>query len=148
MSYQERKAILSVISDISITVLFSAFMVQRYPQADLYSPEIFRFWGAFFIILILVSIAATIVITIVFSILNTIMTREMEPAITDERDKIIELRAARNGLYVFALGVMVGMGALVAGLPPAAMFICLVCGGLASEIVSDVSRFFFYRRGF
>jgi hypothetical protein len=148
MSYQEKRSLVNVISGILITVFYSAFMIQRYPEADAYSREVFHFWGAFFLILIPISIAARIIIYIIFSIVNAIATREEEPPITDERDKLIELRAGRLALYVFTIGVVLAMGSLVVELPPAAMFIILICSGVASEIVSEVAQFYYYRRGF
>lgn len=147
MSYQERRAIVSLISSVLISALYSAYMIQRYPQGDAYSPDVFRFWGAFLLILIPVSIVAKIVIYIVFSIINAIATKEEEPPITDERDRLIELKATRNSLYVFTFGFLLGMGSLVIDLPPAAMFIIFICSGIVSEMASDISQFYFYRRG-
>ncbi len=148
MSYQERRALVSLISTILVTALYSIYMFQRYPDAADYSPEIFHFWGSFFLILIPVTIAAKIVIAIFFSILNTIATREAEPAITDERDTLIDLKSSRNGLYVFSIGFMLAMATLVFSQPPAVMFIGLILAGVLSEIVSEISQFYFYRRGY
>ena len=82
MSFQERRAIVSLIGSILITVLYSVYMLQRYPEGDTYSPAVFHFWGSFFLILIPVTIVAKIVIYILFSIANAIATREEEPPIT------------------------------------------------------------------
>ncbi len=147
MSFQERRAIVSLISSILITAAYSAYMIQRYPEASPYSIEVFRFWGAFFLILIPVSIVAKIVIYIVFYIVNTIATREEEPSITDERDKLIELKATTRSLYVFMFGFLLAMGSLVVDMQPSVMFIILIGSGIASEMVSDISQFYFYRRG-
>ena len=147
MSFQERRSIVNMISTILITALYSAYMVQRYPEGSQYSADVFRFWGSFFLILIPVSIIAKIVIYIVFSIINTIATQEEEPPITDERDKLIELKATRNSLYVFMAGFLLAMGSLVIDMPPSAMFVILICSGIVSEMVSDISQFYFYRRG-
>jgi Predicted membrane protein (DUF2178) len=147
VSYQERRAIVNLISTILITALYSAYMVQRYPAGSAYSPEVFRFWGAYFLILIPVTIVAKIAIYIVFSIINTVTMNEAEPSITDERDQLIELKATRNSLYVFTFGVLLAMGALVIELPPATMFIVLIGSGVMSEMVGDISQFNFYRSG-
>ena len=148
MSYQERRALVSVISTIVITVLYSIYMLQRYPDAVDYSPEIFHFWGSFFLILIPVTIAAKIAITILFSIFSTVTTQEGEPSVTDERDTLIELKSNRNGLYVFSIGFLLAMATLVISQPPAVMFIGLISAGVLSEIVSEISQFYFYRRGY
>ena len=148
MSFQERRSIVNLISSVLITALYSAYMIQRFPEASPYSPEVFHFWGAFFLILIPVSIVARIAIYIVFYIVNTIATREEEPSITDERDKLIELKSQTNSTYVFVVGFLLAMGSLIIAMPPSAMFIILLCSGIVSEMVSDISQFYFYRRGF
>jgi uncharacterized membrane protein len=147
MSFQEKRALVVLVSSIAITVLYSAYMLSRYPVSDAYSPEVFRFWGNFFLILVVVTILANIVIHIVFSILNTIVTREDEP-ISDERDELIDLKASRYALYVFSVGFLLAMLSLVLEQPPAVMFTVLLCGGLASQVVAEALRFHLYRRGF
>src|SRR6266540_7072711 len=147
MSYQERRAIVSFISTILISAIYSAYMVQRYPAGNPYSAAIFRFWGSFFLILIPVSIVARIVIHILFNIITSVATKEKEPSITDERDKLIGLKATRNTLYVFTFGFLLAMGALIMDMPPTAMFIILFCSKIVSEIVGDISQLYFYRRG-
>jgi len=147
MSYQERRSIVNLISTILITAFYSAYMVQRYPEGSAYSTEVFHFWGAFFLILIPVAAVAKIVVYIIFSILNAIATREEEPPITDERDKLIELKAQTISTYVFIIGFILAMGSLVVGMPPSVMFIILLLAGVVSEMVSEISQFYFYRRG-
>ncbi|MBC7810027.1 MAG: hypothetical protein H7175_02715 [Burkholderiales bacterium] len=148
MSYQERRAIVNIISSLLITAFYSSYMIQRYPQVDSYSPDIFHFWGSYIMLLIPVSIVARIIIYIIFSIINTIATREQQPDIEDERDKLIELKASQNSGYVFILGFVLAMGSLVISLPPAVMFIILICFGLASDVLSNLFQFIYYRRGF
>ena len=147
MSYQEKRSLVSLISSILITALYSVYMAQSYPEGSAYSPEVFHYWGTFFLILIPVSIVAKIVIYIVFSIINTIATNEAEPAITDERDHLIELKATRNALYTFVTGFLLAMGTLVIDMLPSVMFIILIGSGVLSEVISDISTFYFYRRG-
>jgi dolichol kinase len=94
-----------------------------------------------------VSIIARIIIEIIFTILNTIATREEIPSIIDERDKLIGLKATRNGLYTFIAGFLIALGSLAMDNPPATMFIILLGAGVASTIVDDLSQVYFYRRG-
>src|SRR5688572_19486673 len=135
MSYQERRAIVSLFSSILITAIYSAYMYQRYPESSAYSPEVFRFWGKFLLILIPVSIVAKIIIHIAFSIINTVATREEEPSITDERDHLIELKSNRNALYTFSLGFLAAMTSLVLEMPPSTMFIIMIGAGILYEAV-------------
>lgn len=148
MSYQEWRALVSLLSAVLIPVLFAAVRFQSYPNADAYSPEVFRFWGEFFLILVGVVIVARIVIVIIFTILHTIATHQAEPDITDERDRLIELRSTRYGLYVFGLGFLLAMATLALDQPPTVMFLALLLTGMMSEIVSEAAQFIAYRRGF
>lgn len=147
MSYQERRAIVSLISNVLITGVYSVIMFQRYPEGDAYSPDVFRFWGSFFMLLILVSIVSKIIIFIIFSIIDTIATREEIPSITDERDRLIEWKSTRYSLYTFTAGFVLAMGSLVLDMPPSTMFIILFGSGFVASVINDVSEFFFYRRG-
>lgn len=147
MSYHERRAVISALSAALIPMGYAAYAAQRYPVASPYDPAIFQFWGAFFLILIVVTIVGRIAVMIVFGIVNGIFTRETDP-ITDERDTLIELRAGRLSQYLFGVGACVGMAALVLGQPPAVMFALLVCAGVGSDLTSELAQFFLYRRGF
>ncbi len=148
MSHQETRSLVNLFSTLIVTGLYAAYMIQRYPEAAPYSPEIFRFWGAFFLILIPVSIVARIITYIVFHIAHAILTREEPPTITDERDKSIELKAQTGSGYLFILGFILAMGSLVIDTPPTVMFIILLLSGFGSQVLSEMLTFYFYRRGF
>jgi hypothetical protein len=147
MSYQERRAIVSILSSILISALYTAYMLQRYPDVGPYSPEVFRYWGSFFLILIPVSIVARIIIAIAFAIINAIATRETDPDKTDERDKLIESKATQNAGYIFILGFLLAMGSQAFGMPPAVMFAIFMGSGLLTDIVSEALQFHYYRSG-
>lgn len=150
MSFQERRAIVYLLSTIVITAVYSAYMAPRFPDVDPYSAEMFRFWGAFFLILIPVNIVARIIILIVFALFDTIATGKEEPAmnVTDERDRLIDLKANQYSFWAFGIGFVLAMIALVLEMPPAVMFILLFIAGTIGEIISSMAQFYFYRRGF
>jgi uncharacterized membrane protein len=148
MSFQEKRAVVAFITTLLVSAVYFAVMLQRYPEGDVYSADVFRYWGTVILILIPVSIVAKIIVHIGFSIVNTLATQEEEPSITDERDHLIELRAARNSLYVFTIGFALAMGALVIDMPPSTMFIVLILSGILSEVAGDLTQFYLYRRGF
>lgn len=148
MSYQERRALISIVTTIAVTALYVAYMAPRYPEADAYSQEIFRFWGHFFLILVPVSIVARIIMEILFVIVNTIATREEVSDRSDERTKLIELKSTRNAMWTFVAGFFLAMGSMAAEVQPSVMFALLIGSGLLASLVSDASDFFFYRRGY
>ncbi|WP_239618876.1 hypothetical protein [Cohnella mopanensis] len=147
MTYQEKKSIVSIISAILIFVSFCAYKYVRYPEEGLESTEAFHYWGSFVLVLTLVSIFAHIVISIVFNIVFRITTGEKEPAFADELDKHIELKANRNGFFVFILGFLLAMGSLVIEQPVQVMFVTLIVSGFISDVTGSVTKLYHYRRG-
>src|SRR4051794_6193954 len=117
MSYQEKKNVVSLIGNLLVFGFYCLYVFQNYPFGSPDSTDTFRFWGAFILILIPVSIVAKIIITIVFNIIYRITTNEVEPSFSDELDKLIELKATKNPHYAFTLGFLLAMGSLVMDLP-------------------------------
>ncbi len=146
MTFQERRSLVSIVSNLLIIAVYSAMMLQRYPDSGDYSPEVFKFWGAFILILIPVSVVARIVVHLVFVGLNALATHEGEPDFLDERDRLIELKSARNALYTFMFGFIIAMTSVALDQPPAVMFVLLITFGLLADVLSDVSQFIYYRR--
>ena len=100
---------------------------------------------------IFVTIAATILTHIVSAIIEAVITGEEEPEIsdvTDERDRIIDLRGTRVTYSFYSFGVFVAMLTFVPGQPPLVMFTLLVFFGVLAQIIGDMARLVLYRRGF
>ncbi len=147
MSYHEKKNIVSIISTLVIFGLYSLYVFQKYQAGGQALTNDFNFWASVILVFIPVSIVANIIINIVFVIIYRITTNEEEPSFSDERDKLIELKALRNSHWVFVIGFLLSMVLLVIGMPPFVMFIILAVSGLASEMVGNISQLYFYRRG-
>ncbi|HNT78627.1 MAG TPA: hypothetical protein PKH77_26760 [Anaerolineae bacterium] len=148
MSYHEKRAIVNMLSSISITVGYSVYLYFRYLAGGGEFANDPRFWANAFLIFIPISIAANILSSVFFTLHYRITTHDQEPAITDERDKLIELKGNRNALYVFSLGVMLAMVTSALGMPISAMFITIIYSGLLSAVVDELTQFVLYRRGF
>lgn len=101
-----------------------------------------------FLVLIPVTIVSQIIIHIVFTIINKIVTNEDMPTLSDERDKLIELKAIRISHWIFITGFLLSMVSQVIGMPPYAMFIILIASGFVSAIISEIAKIYFYRKGF
>lgn len=148
MSYHERKAILATASSIIMTLAFSIYIYQHYLMEGIELLQNPQFWGMAFLGFILVSIIINIIITIAFTIHYRLTTQETEPRFTDERDKLIGLKATRNSYYAFIFGVLLSMSLIALNLPLFTMFIGLTYSGLVSSVVDEVTQFYLYRRGF
>jgi hypothetical protein len=148
MSYQEKQAIVSLISTLLILGLYSLYLFHNYQDATLILNNDFRFWGKAFLILIPVMIVAQIIIHIIFIIINKIVTNEDVPKLRDERDKLIELKALRISHWVFVLGFLLSMGSQAMGMQPYVMFITLVAAGCLSSSAAEMTKLYLYRKGF
>ncbi|WP_205690219.1 hypothetical protein [Chengkuizengella sediminis] len=148
MFYREKRIIVSLINNLLISIGFCIYVIQKYLEGSVNSTNVFSFWGSLFLFLIIVSIVVHIILHILFAIINTIATKEEIPTITDERDKLIELKATRISYYVFITGFGLSMGSLVLDMPPTVMFSVLFIFGFSATIIEDISKFYFYRRGF
>lgn len=146
MFYQGKQAIVSLISTILISAGYCMYVFQKYAAEGGAANE-FHFWASAILLFIPVSVVCKIVIYIAFAIINIIATNEKEPSITDELDRLIELKATRNFYHLFMAGFLLAMAALVLGLPPVAMFTILLFSMIAAGVMLDLSQVYFYWRG-
>lgn len=148
MYRREKRILVTLISSILILGIYSLFVYHKYVVGNLNILNDFKFWGRAFLLLIPVSIIAQIIIHILFFIINKIVTNENVPTITDERDKLIELKAIRISHWTFILGFFLSMGSQAIDMQPWVMFVLLISSGLAASIASDIAMIYYYRRGF
>lgn len=146
-SEKEKTILVSVISMILILGFYSLYVYHKYIAGN---PDVindFKFWGKAFLILIPVTIISQIIIHIIFAIINKIVTNEDISSITDERDKLIELKAIRISHWIFIFGFLLSMGSQAVGMQPWVMFITLIFSGFIAAIVSEIAKIYFYRKG-
>lgn len=148
MTYYSRKAIVSIITSIIIFIFLYIGIIQRI-QASVIEPDaVLKLWGTFYLKLLAVQIVAKIIIMIIFNIINRITTNEREPSFTDERDRLIELKAVRNFSFVFCFGFFLAMSVLAINQPISIMFNILALDIVVSGVVLDISYIVYYERGF
>jgi hypothetical protein len=75
------------------------------------------------------------------------VTNEDMPTTDDERDKLIELKSTRISHWIFTIGFMLAMGSQAIDMKPWVMFVTLISSGFLSSMVSELARFYFYRKG-
>ena len=147
MGHHEKQSIVSIIGSVLVIGFYSLFVYRHYIQADMGLLNDFQFWGKSFLYLIPVAIVVQIVIQILFAIGNRIITQEDLPDITDERDKLIELKSIRISHWIFTAGFMLAMGSLAMGMKPYVMFLTLISSGFVASLASEVAKIIWYRRG-
>jgi hypothetical protein len=147
MSYHERQAVVELLATLALAVFFVGYLLPRYPAGNPYAPEVFRFWGVAFAVLVPVSIVANIAVSIAFSMVYAMATGQKVSTFADERDKLIDLRALRIALFVFITGFSLAMGSLAIGMSPTVMFIILMSFGYGSGVVANIAKLYLYREG-
>jgi hypothetical protein len=148
MSYHEKRAIVNVLTSVLVMAIYSVYLYVRYLAGGGEFANDPVFWAKAFLVFIPISIVANIIVAIIFTIHYRLTAHEEEPSITDERDKLIELKGSRNALFVFSIGVVLSMVTLALGMPLYAMFITIIYSGLLSSVVDEMTQFVLYRRGF
>lgn len=146
MTYHEKRSVVHILSTTALTASYFPYVINNYLTPGLTTEELLIFWAKAVLILIPVTIVMKIIVMILFSIFNAIATREELPR-TDERDKIIELKASRNSQIAFGLGFISALAAIALGSSVTIMFICLIGAGVFSEVVDHLSQIFYYRSG-
>ena len=148
MSIQEKRPIVSIISNLLTFGIYYAIVFNIYKESVSTIAEELKFWGAIVLIFIPVLIVAKIVLYIIFSIFNTIITGEKEENfLKDEFGRLIESKATRNSYHVFMGGFLLSMGSLVIGMPLLVMFNIILLSLIAAGMVQDLSEFYYLRKG-
>jgi hypothetical protein len=150
MSYQEKNITVELASYLLVLGFYVVNILQMVQGLGLNPPQVFSLWALVLIAIILVNVIASILTNIVLSILDAIKTRKVpdERFIADERDKMIGLRGIRNSYITFSVGVFLAMLTFVFGQPPLVMFSLIVFFAILAELLGDISKLYFYRRGF
>ncbi len=149
MTYQEKNITVSLSTAILILGYYLLRLFQLFQSGRLDSAKVFRLWGIVIVATILMNILGMILTHFLSAIAQAIQTKQ-EPEIEeieDERDKLIKLKGTRVAYIVLSLGVFISMLTLVMNQPALMMFSLLIFFGIFSEIIADISRLIFYRRG-
>jgi len=150
MSFQEKNITASLVTFTMILGFYLFRMLQMIQSDSFTSTDVFRLWGIVIALAIVATIALIILTHIVSAIIQAIKTKE-EPEIEDikdERDKLIDLKGTQVTYTVSSIGVFLSMLTFVLGQPPLVMFSLLIFFGVFAQIIGDLSRLYFYRRGF
>jgi uncharacterized membrane protein len=147
MSFQEKRSIVSIIGTLAISAGYLFYMAQRAQQGGAGTSEDPRFWAGVILILIPVFVVFKVIFHVVFVVINVVATREEEPGITDEFDKMVELKSTRNFYHVFMAGFLLSLAALVIEQPLPTMFLVVIGTIVVAAVVQDISQLYYYRRG-
>ncbi len=164
MSYQEKRTIVSIISGIFILGAYWIYVYGKVQQ-DLIAADDLKFWAGAMLLFIGIGVAAAIIIQIVFHILLSVSiavkeqlqngncddkkiekTIELE-MITDEMDKLIELKSMRNGFIVAGIGFVTALISLVFNYSPAVMMNIMFASFYTGSLLEGFTQLYFYKKG-
>jgi hypothetical protein len=150
MSFQEKNFAVSLVSSTLILGVFLIGVLLMIQGGSFDSTSVIRLWVIVIVLSIIVTILGTILTHIVSAIIEAVRTNE-EPEIediADERDKLIDLKGTRVTYVAFSVGVLLSMITFALGRPPLVMFTLIIFFGILAQMAGDVSRLYYYRRGF
>lgn len=146
MTYYSKRSIVSIVTTVIIFVSFYPNALINVSDLDKMSQEIPIIWAQFFAILLIANVVIKLIVMVLFKIGYSVLSKEKEPVITDERDQLIELKAVRNLFFTFMIGFFLSMITLVFKQPISTMFQILAYFFLLSGITLEVSYIYYYER--
>ena len=162
MSYQEKKAVVSVASG---ALLLIAYCIYAFGKTGMANLDNLKFWAVTMLIFIGVGVVSMIVIQIVFHIVLSVamavrnklsgecvddraIERTMESdMVEDEMGKLIELKANKFGYSFVSVGIVAGIGAVALGAAPFVMMNIVFLSCLAGSLAEGVVQIRYYRKG-
>ena len=148
MSVQEKRVLVSLVSNVLVFGVFFAIILGMYHDGRFDGEDAGRVIGQAILWLIGAQILAHIVGHILFAIGSAVATGEEEPDITDERDKLIELRALRISFYLFGAAFLGVVVAMALGTSFVVAFLSINSALAIADALGNIVRLRLYRRGF
>jgi hypothetical protein len=164
MSYPEKRTIVSIITGALILVVYSVYAYGKY-QAGLTAAGDLKFWAGTMLLFIGIGIVANIIIQIVFHILLSISIAVIEKVkdvnfdeklieksienemVTDEMDKLIELKSLRVSFVVAGIGFIAALVSLMVNVSPVLMINILFISFNVGSLIEGCTSLYFYRNG-
>jgi hypothetical protein len=164
MSYQEKRSIVSIVTGLIILLAYFVYTYTKY-QAGVVSEGDLKFWAGAMLLFIAIGVIATIIIQILFHILLSIsiaikaqakdekcddkeIEKEIElEMVSDEMDKLIELKSNVVGFGVAGVGFVFGLIALVMDYSVAVMLNIVFASFSIGSILEGITQLYFYRKG-
>jgi hypothetical protein len=164
MSYQIKRTIVTVLVGIIILISYLTYTLTRY-NSGLINLEDLSFWALIILIFIGIGIGLTIVTQIIFhiaySIVISIKEKVKNPAITDkeiekiihlnmvtdEMDKLVELKSMRVGFIVSGIGFVFGLLLILFGYDAYVLINIIFLSFSIGSIGEGLMQIYYYKRG-
>lgn len=147
MSYQERRAIVSLLTTMLSSGVYLYYVWQRYQNGQFEQTAEFAFWAWSIVLFVPFQVVIKVIMEVVFIVIHIVATKKEEPTIQDEFDRLIDLKAVRNFSNMFMLGFFLSLGTLILNMPPYSLFLGFLLSMMLAGVILDVSQIYFYRNG-
>lgn len=148
MSTQEKNIYAAITSTVLVAVLYCMKMFEMHGEKLFSGAEAASLMGKSLLLLVVANVIANMIARIVFSLIFSIATKTCEDPHLDERDKMIELKGMQVSYMVFAIGLMLSLGALALGWSALIVLNLIVLSLIVGEITSGITKLHQYRRGY
>jgi hypothetical protein len=164
MSYQEKQTVFSILTGIIVLVAYITYAYARIQSGNVVFEDL-RFWAVSMLIFIGLGAIITIIGQIVFHILLSVSIAVKEKVknselsdeqiektinnemITDEMDKLIELKSTRIGFIFSGIGFVTGLILLVLNYSPVIMLNVIYLSFSVGSLLEGFTQIFYYRKG-
>jgi hypothetical protein len=147
MYRKERQELLTIFSLLLIPGIYALYVYYKFVADNPAIINDFSFWGKRFFILVPIIVTALIIIHIVFAIIHKIVTNEDIPTLTDEMDRLIDLKSIRISRWVTSSFFLLALGTQAIGMQPWVMLATLVASCFLGGVVEGIAKIYFYRKG-
>ncbi|MBN2820418.1 MAG: hypothetical protein JXP36_15700 [Bacteroidales bacterium] len=147
MPRKERQIIATTITLLAVVFIYGYIIYKKY---ILENPELvynLEFWGRKFFLMIPIMIGSLIILMIIFAIVNKILTNQDMETMTDEMDKLIELKALKISRWSTNICFLLAIGSQAIGKEPWVMMAVLVISCFAGAIVEAIAKIYYYKKG-
>lgn len=164
MSYPEKRSLVSLLSGIIVLAAYVIYTNGQVRAGGLAADDL-RQWALVMLVFIGLGIVLTIIVQILFHIFlsifkaihlsikgDTCSNDDIEQAInsemvTDEMDRLIELKSMRVGFIAAGIGFVSGLVSLVVGLSPALMLNIMFGSLYLGSMLEGLMQLYYYRKG-
>ena len=147
-TYQENRTIAYLISMLLVTAYYLCFLWEEFQKGVFDTDTIPSEWGWTVLKLVGAQIVLSVLASIGVSIMYAVLNREMEKEVSDERDKLFELKTNQLSFTIFGLGFLSAMLCLALGTSPLLVLNLIVLSMFVGSMVGYIAKLYFYRRGY
>lgn len=149
MSKHQKETIISLVSLLVVSTGYISYVFSNYLSQAFSDREELKYWASAFLLIIPIRLVLQIVLFILFKIFEGILSNgKITEDITDERDRIVELKGDWISGILFIMGFAFALFCVVFfNSSLSAMFAIILIAGYFSELIGIIAKMYFFKRG-